>query len=240
MAKFTDITILLDRSGSMESIKTAMESGFDEFLQQHKAIPTTRISLIQFDGINSYDEVYIERPITEASGLNLRPRGWTPLLDAMCKTIDKVGQRLAAKREADRPDKVLFLVITDGEENASREFKREDVRKRVTLQTEGYKWQFVYLGANQDAFKEAASFGIKLGQTICFSAASAGTQNAWRSLATNTASYASNPNENATLDSYTQSQRDEAMEDNTTTTVTLHRLTADPYAEDPYKFPRPE
>lgn len=220
MTNYTDITILLDRSGSMATIKSAMESGFDEFLLQHREVPTTRISLVQFDSDNPYEEVYIERPVTDAPKLTLQPRGWTPLLDAMCKTIDKVGQRLAAKHEQDRPDKVLFLVLTDGEENASREFKREDVRKRVTLQTEGYKWQFVYLGANQDAFKEADSFGINQGQTLNFMASAAGTANSWRSLATNTVAYASNSQENAVLDSYTPEQRDEAMEDDTTTTAT--------------------
>src|SRR3990167_926447 len=128
MAQYTDITILLDRSGSMQTIKTAMESGMKEFIQGHQTVPSTRLSLIQFDGTNSYEEVYIERPITDVPELILSPRGWTPLYDALCKTIDKTGQRLATKREADRPDKVLFLIITTCEEDASREFKRHDAR----------------------------------------------------------------------------------------------------------------
>lgn len=210
MARFTDITILLDRSGSMAAIKDAMEGGFDEFLHQHQQVPTTRISLIQFDGQNPYDEVYIERPVTDVPKLHLQPRGSTPLLDALCTTIDKVGKRLAAKRQQDRPDKVLFVIITDGQENASHEFKREDVRKRVKTQTDTYKWEFVYLGANQDAFAEAASFGIDLGKTINFAYAARGTEKAWRSLAANTLGYASGAT--AAVADYNSLQRSEAME----------------------------
>ena len=212
MAQYTDITILLDRSGSMQTIKTAMESGMKEFIQGHQTVPSTRLSLIQFDGTNSYEEVYIERPITDVPELILSPRGWTPLYDALCKTIDKTGQRLAAKREADRPDKVLFLIITDGEENASREFKRHDARTRIERQKDRYQWEFSYLGANQDAYKEAQSIGIDWGKTMNFNASLKGVSGAMRGMTTNTVAYASTTGTGA-MANYTKSQLDAAVED---------------------------
>lgn len=210
MATYSDITILLDRSASMETIKSAMESGFKEFVQGHKTIPTTRLTLVQFDHNQPYEEVYVERPITDVPELVLKPRGWTPLLDACCKTIDKAGQRLAAKRERDRPDKVLFLIITDGQENSSREFKREDVRRRIEHQTNTYKWEFTYLGANQDAYAEAVSLGIDFGKALNFTAGVAGTTNAWRGLTTNTVAYSGGLS--SALDNYSKTQIDSALE----------------------------
>lgn len=190
MAEYTDIVVLLDRSGSMESIKSAMESAFEEFVLQHRAVPTSRLTLIQFDSNDPQEIVFTSKPITDAPKLNLRPRGGTPLLDAFCRAIDGTGKRLSAMGEAERPDQVLFVIITDGQENQSREFTREDVRERVTKQSSIYKWQFVYLGANQDAFAEAASFGISLDTTLAYAASSAGTRSMGASLGHNTAAYA--------------------------------------------------
>lgn len=168
MKAYTDITILLDRSGSMSKIKEAMEEAYGGFLKVHQKVPSTRITLIQFDTENDQDMVYENMKVRQAGGLNLDPRGATPLIDAFVKAIDGTGRRLSSLPEKDRPDQVLFVVITDGLENASKEFKRQDVFDRVTLQHKAYKWQFIYLGANQDAIKEAATYGIGAGQTITF------------------------------------------------------------------------
>lgn len=99
MADYTDITVLLDRSGSMASIKAAMESGFNEFLQQHRAVPASRLTLVQFDTDNPQEVVYLAKPITDAPSLDLTPRGSTPLLDALCRAIDATGNRLKAMPE---------------------------------------------------------------------------------------------------------------------------------------------
>src|SRR5688572_22144100 len=98
----------------MDSIKTAMESGFDEFLAEHRKNPSTRLTLVQFDNHNSQDVVYTARPIVEAPRLSIDPRGMTPLFDALCTAIDRTGARLAAMPERDRPSNVLFVIITDG------------------------------------------------------------------------------------------------------------------------------
>jgi Mg-chelatase subunit ChlD len=174
-AQYTDITILLDRSGSMESIKPTMESALDELLLQHKKVPSTRLSLIQFDDEDTQEVVYSDRPVGEAPRTVIEPRGSTPLLDALCVAIDNTGRRLHDKPAMERPDQVLFIIITDGMENASRTYKHADVRRRTQHQTDSYKWQFVYLGANQDAIQEAASIGIAAANSISYAANAAGT-----------------------------------------------------------------
>ena len=214
MANYTDISILLDRSGSMADIKASMESGLKEFIQGHKEVPTTRLTLIQFDDQQPCEELYVERPITDVPEFTLKPRGWTPLLDSLCEAIDRTGARLAAKKESDRPEKVLFLIITDGAENSSRKFRREDVQKRIHTQSNTYKWEFSYLGANQDAYKEAATLGIDYGKTLNFIASAGATTNAWKGLTTNTVAYSANLT--STLVNYTPDQIKSAVKDEVT------------------------
>lgn len=168
MKQFTDITVVLDRSGSMTSCKEAMERAFDSFIEGHKAIASTRISLVQFDTVNPYELVYQSVPVQSVEKLNLQPRGGTPLLDALCNTIDRTGQRYSSMREADRPDQVLILVITDGQENASKSFSKADVRNRINIQHNTYRWEFVYLGANHDAFDEASKFGFDINKIMWY------------------------------------------------------------------------
>src|SRR3990167_1463313 len=188
LSPHTDITILLDRSGSMSAIKGAMESGFDEFLSAHRETPTTRLSLIQFDATQPYDVVYLERPITDAPKLDLHPRGMTPLNDALCRTIDETGRRLRDKRTEDRPNRVLMLVMTDGLENASKKHTATDVKHRVNTQTGQYNWEFVYLGTNQDALLEAEKLGISRSKAVWFNVNR--VDDTLKLLASNTANYA--------------------------------------------------
>jgi uncharacterized protein YegL len=180
----------------MGSIKPAMESGFMEFLTEHKANPSTRISLVQFDGANPYEPVYTARPITDVPEFKLEPRGTTPLLDALCRTIDETGRRLAQMTEGDRPNKVLFIVITDGEENASHGYTKADVRTRIAHQQDKYNWQFVYLGANHDAIATAKDYGMPVQAAITYTASLDDTWHKMRGLASNTLNYAISGNSN--------------------------------------------
>lgn len=156
----TDITILLDRSGSMASVQSDVEGGFAEFLEDQRKIPgDCALSLTQFDS-EGIDEVYVARPVGSAPGLELKPRGMTPLLDALGRTLVRTGERLAAMEERTRPGRVLFVIITDGKENASREYTKPRVRELIDRQRRVYQWEFIYLGANVDAFAEAGAMGI--------------------------------------------------------------------------------
>ena len=210
MKEYTDITVFVDRSGSMTSIKSTMESAYDEFLIRHRQTPSTRLTLIQFDHIPPTPEVVYENtPVAEAGPLQLEPRGNTPLLDALCRAIDQTGRRLGALG-SDCPDQILFIVITDGAENASREFKRDDVRRRVETQSNVYKWQFVFLGANQDMFAEAATIGIPMTGAVNFSPSARATRSVMGAISANSARYAARA---SSTPHFSPEQRDAALDD---------------------------
>lgn len=155
----THIAIVLDRSGSMSSCADDTKGGFDTFVaDQKKAVGTATLTLAQFD--NEYEVIHSAKNIQEVPPLVFIPRGGTALLDAIGKTIATTGEALAALPEDERPERVAFVIITDGHENASKEFKREKIMEMIKHQTENYKWEFVFLGANQDAIQAGASMGI--------------------------------------------------------------------------------
>jgi len=158
----TDITVVLDRSGSMDSCRKDMEGGLNQFVEDQKnAVGDARFTLVQFDTV--YEIVHNGLPIKEVGKLKFEPRGGTALLDAVGRAINETGARLKALPESERPGLVTFLIITDGEENSSREFKLEKIKEMITHQQEKYDWKFSFLGANQDAFATGNSMGIAAG-----------------------------------------------------------------------------
>lgn len=190
----TEIVFVLDRSGSMSSIAADMRGGFDAFIQKQREVAgECNVTLVQFD--DRYDVVYKGRPLHEVKALELVPRGSTALLDAVARAIAETGERLSALRECDRPERVLFVVITDGDENASREYKGDEGRRRVfdmiTHQREKYNWEFVFMGANQDSIKAATSIGISARNAVTYSANSSGTKGIMCGLSDRVASYRS-------------------------------------------------
>lgn len=155
----TDITIVVDRSGSMRLMQADAEGGINEFIRSQKTQPgQANLTLVEFD--TTIDFVYRGIPLAEAKDYKLVPRGSTALLDAVGQSINATGERLAKMAEADRPGIVIMVVVTDGGENASKEFKRDQIRSMVEHQTNTYRWKFVYLGANQDAFAESGNMGF--------------------------------------------------------------------------------
>lgn len=185
MKNKTDITIILDRSGSMESVKADTIGGFNNFLgEQQKVEGEASLSLVQFD--DQYEVVYEDKAIRAADRLTeatFQPRGSTALFDAVGRTINSTGQRLALTAEADRPDKVLFVIMTDGFENASREFTAAQISEMINHQRYIYKWEFMFIGANQDAVLSAKEIGIPAAASLTYAANSEGTQVAYSQLA---------------------------------------------------------
>ena len=171
-AGLTEISVVLDRSGSMEARKADTIGGFNAFLESQQALPgECSISLYQFD--HHYEAVYEGIPVAKAPKLTdttFVPRGNTALLDAVGRTINSVGARLAALPEEERPEKVLVVIQTDGQENASHEFTNQQIKDMISHQRDHYQWQFIFLGADENAFFVAASMGIARGQGLWYSA----------------------------------------------------------------------
>jgi hypothetical protein len=180
---FADITVVLDRSGSMSSVQDDTIGGFNSFIEAQRKVPgECNASLVQFD--DQYEVVYTAKPVKDAPALTREtfvPRGMTALLDAIGRTINATGKRLEAMPEADRPSKVIFVILTDGGENSSKEYTREQVFKMITHQKAAYQWDFVFLGANQDAISAGASIGIGSGSTMTYASNAAGTKHAFAS-----------------------------------------------------------
>ena len=158
-ADLTHLYFLLDRSGSMQSIKTDTEGGFNAFVaEQRAAAGECRVTLAQFD--NDYETVYTDKPIKDVPPLVLVPRGSTALLDAIGRLVTDAGSALAALPEAERPGTVVVAIMTDGQENASHEWDRPAVKALVQQQSSDYGWQFLYMGADQDAIEVGTSMGV--------------------------------------------------------------------------------
>lgn len=193
---YTHIAIVLDRSGSMATCADDTVGGFNTFIEDQKKSPgTATITLAQFD--DSYEVVHDGVDIQAVPPLVFTPRGSTALLDAIGKTIATTGEWLKAKPEDQRPEHVIFVILTDGQENASKEFKREDIMKAIQHQESAYRWQFVFLGANQDAIKEGAQIGIHMASTLTYDAKNTGE--AYRTFSANIGAVRSGASANVTF-----------------------------------------
>ena len=158
-ADLTDITLVIDRSGSMQDIRSDAEGGVNAFIENQAKEPgEALLTLVQFD--TEYEFLYKGALISQVSKYSLVPRGATALLDAVGRAINETGQRLSTMAEQDRPSLVIFVVMTDGLENSSQEFSKARIKEMIQHQQETYGWHFTFLGADQDAFAEASELGI--------------------------------------------------------------------------------
>jgi len=172
---FTRIAIVLDRSGSMESCKESTVSGFNEFIRTQQELPgEAMVKLVQFD--DRYETVFDMnlKLCPELTQNTFVPRGSTALLDAQGRTIVELGKELAALPENERPSKVIVVTLTDGLENASKEYNLERIGELIREQRDKYNWDFVFLGANQDAIQTAAAMNIPLPSAMSYSTSKAG------------------------------------------------------------------
>lgn len=158
----TEMVFVLDRSGSMSGLAADTIGGFNELIEKQKKIEgDAYVTTVLFD--HEYEVLHDHVALGEVAPLTDKEyfaRGSTALLDAVGRTIDSVGARLAAAPEEERPEHVVFVITTDGKENSSREYTAKQVREMVEHQQQKYSWQFVFLGANMDAVSEARNLGI--------------------------------------------------------------------------------
>jgi hypothetical protein len=171
--KLTLIAALLDRSGSMEVIKSDSEGGFNALIADQRTEPgEARVTLAQFD--TEYQVVYANRPIAEIGPLELQPRGMTALLDSVGRLITDVGAELSALPEHERPGKVIVVVVTDGLENSSTEWSVDAVKKLIKRQHDDYSWEFIFLGANMDAVEVGMQMGFAADRSMTYAPSAAG------------------------------------------------------------------
>lgn len=180
----TEMVFILDRSGSMENLTSDTIGGFNSMIENQKNEEgEAYVTTVLFDHVSEtlHDHVNIQdiKPITNK---DYYARGCTALLDAVGGTINSIGNRLSATPEDDRPDKVIFVIITDGYENASCEFTKKTVKEMIEHQQDKYSWTFMFLGANMDAVSEAATLGINADFSKTYTANSIGTQSVYTSM----------------------------------------------------------
>ena len=173
-----EIILIVDVSGSMQSIKTDAQGGINSFIEEQKGIGEANLTIVEFD--SSVDVVCERVNIKESKEYVLTPRGMTALYDA-------IGFTLANAERLNPTGKVIVAVVTDGGENDSREYTQDNVFERITeLKEKG--WEFLFLSADQDAFGTSAGLGFGAGQTVMFAASGDGARGAYDAIATYTSS----------------------------------------------------
>jgi hypothetical protein len=208
-ADLTDITLIVDRSGSMASIAEESRNGIKTFVEEQKKVAGACVlSLVQFD--NEIERPFTAKPLDEVGAIPLEPRGATALLDAIGSTIEATGVRLAAMPEDQRPGREMIVIITDGHENASLLYDQAKVFEMISHQRDVYQWDFVFLGANQDAIATASKIGIANANALSYAADAAGTNAVWAATAGNVARARSTGSAMAAI-AYSEAQRSAAM-----------------------------
>ena len=174
----TEVIFILDRSGSMSGLEADTIGGFNSMIaKQKKEEGEAYISTVLFD--DQTEVLYDRVPVSKVEPMNDKQyyvRGCTALLDALGGAIHHIGNVHKYAREEDRPEKTLFIITTDGMENASHQYSYEKVKKMVERQKKKYGWEFLFLGANIDAIEVAGRFGIAANRAINYECDSKGTQ----------------------------------------------------------------
>lgn len=182
MSDRSHISVILDRTGSMEPIREDVVGGFNAFLAEQQAAPgTASFTLVQFDSQDPYEVLHANADLAAVPPLRLEqyvPRASTPLYDAIGRGILDLEAALAGTPAETRPERIIFVIVTDGEENASREFDRERVRRLIEAK-KGLGWDFVFLSADLDAFLDAGRIGMDLHSRLVFSKSKRGNDAAW-------------------------------------------------------------
>jgi uncharacterized protein YegL len=182
--KGTEIIFVIDKSGSMSRLTNDTIEGFNGFVESQKDDTKTILTTVLFDTswkiLHDGIDVYEVNPMTTKDYMAY---GGTAMLDAIGEIINRVQDRHDELGE-NKPDNVLFVITTDGEENSSRKFTKAQIEKMIKHQTNGHGWNFMFLGANMDAVNEAESIGIKRDWSVNYAWSDIGTDALYSTVTT--------------------------------------------------------
>ena len=180
----TELVFILDRSGSMSGLESDTIGGFNAMIaKQKKEEGEAYVSTILFDNISEvlHDRINLKE-IPKMTSKDYTVRGCTALIDAIGGAIKHIGNIHKYARPEDVPAHTMFIITTDGQENASHRFSSDEVKKMIENQKEKYGWEFLFIGANIDAVETAARFGIERNRAVNYNADSKGTQILYETL----------------------------------------------------------
>lgn len=180
-SNYTHIVLIIDRSGSMQSIQSDAQGAVNSFIEAQKEVPgKATFTLVQFDTV--YDILQENVNIQNVEPYTLYPRGGTALLDAWGNTFNRTGEFLAGLPEDERPGKVVVAIVTDGHENSSCEFTYSQIKEMTEKQRNEFAWEVIFLAANQDAVAVGGQLGVARGSSLTYAASGAGAQSSFASL----------------------------------------------------------
>lgn len=191
MEKYVKIINIIDKSGSIKSMLDAAINGFNSFLEDQKSVEgKALVSTIMFN--TSYEVLYENMDIKNCLYFNKNnyiPCNGTSLYDAICTTISNEIDKLGTLPIEERPEKTLCIILTDGFENASKKYNQEDVKRMITEMKEDFKWEFIFLAANEQASTTAVAMGISKGNSYAFTNNGVGLEDAYRGISSSSKVY---------------------------------------------------
>lgn len=210
--EYTHITVILDRTGSMEGIRDDTIGGFNTFLKQQKQEPgRATVTLVQFDTQDPYEVIHKFKPLEDIPDLTREtfvPRAATPLLDAMGRGINDLEDTLADLPRGKRPTGIVMVIVTDGQENSSHEFSKDQIARMVKEKQEKAGWQFVFLSADLEAVSDAIAIGVHQGSAMAFDKTARGTSLAFAASSRWVSNYRSGRSQNVSFTKEDRGQQD--------------------------------
>ena len=194
MKDHTKLVYILDDSGSMSSLRGDTIGGFNSFVREQKNIGSNAdLTTILFSAPDLYKVLYSDKEINDVVDISDNEYkangGSTALYDAIGKTINDIGEKLRLLEEDNRPNKVLIIIHTDGMENSSKEFSRNDVKTLIDKQKNTYNWEFIFISSDLESVKDAQTLGIDLNKTAIFAKGSEGMLRGFSSVANAASTY---------------------------------------------------
>lgn len=225
---YCHILTIIDRSGSMGMLRQEVIGGFNNFLAEQKVVEgSATMTLVQFD--DCYEVNYDFVNIQDVPDLNEKtyvPRGMTAMLDAIGKAVTSTGVTLSKMKEEDRPERIVVLIQTDGQENASCEYTQEEIKEIITEQENTYSWEFVFLGANIDAVSVGGNIGIPVSKSMKNANNADGMKAAFASVSFNLGNYRTGSTSNMNYTSADLSAQKDAGVDEDDVIVNVNACTS--------------